>query len=615
MISHAMQQKQATTETQREIRRFRHVSQKQHDSLRRQIGRDTGLIMKKLEDIHFSTSHHLTKRESNRRILLRGADRETALTSLLLMKEHVRQAAVNHNTYARRGISQQEMNMVLSEFNHLVSSALQETAAQHSESTATSLDRWYYSDSLGGSLLADSISYTTCIDGGKALLSTGLPDGRVNLAKFSRFWVHGTSMGRLVFSIAEILNEDTQDRYAVESQVTFIPRIAIQPVVASIRFSHVRTPNLDLELCIQLNLFRIVEDERIHEILFTYGLVEDIDTAFRENLITPYDTNASGTILSLFYAGSGVRADILRYLDSQGIGKVALNGDGDILHAIWCSVSVGLHKDFTDHHRDMQSYLDGRINSFTMSDGTNAAHFFAWHRHVFGEPDPNTEEQWRVFFSQNGMTQELQGDRIIEVSLDICARPYQESLRNISWLLELGMDPSTIGSIDLTGENGLHSSIRVRARRWEWNGRPDPISERKVLEEKLVLLIKAGISIHHRDRKGKTPSVYARGCNCWDMWCRALERAGFKVDEVLQEENNEWLQEAGWEERLIDLGYSRKLISVGWNYDTDEDTDSDLDGDLESQVNEDLYESSGENLPERTEDASDRTRENTCEGF
>lgn len=295
-----MQQGQITYDSQKEIRRFRHVSQKQHESLLRQMKRDASFIVDRLENLSVPTPHRPAKRESNRIIFLRGADRETALTSLLLMKEHVRRASVRNDAYTKRKISQQDMHMVLSEFNHLVSSALQETAAQHPDSTATSLDQWCYAGLPDFSLLTESMAYGTYSESDYTSTSTGSVDERVNLTRRSRYWDHKTKMGTLVFVIAKKLNKNTQEHDSIESQVTFIPNTMISPVVARLRFTHADMPNLDLKLCTQLNFFRIVQDTDVHEYLYTRGSIEDIDTAYREHRITPYDTSECGVTLSQY---------------------------------------------------------------------------------------------------------------------------------------------------------------------------------------------------------------------------------------------------------------------------------------------------------------------------
>ncbi|KAF2440247.1 hypothetical protein P171DRAFT_435078 [Karstenula rhodostoma CBS 690.94] len=562
IISHTVQQKQGTRETQREIQRFRHVSQKQHDNLRRQMGRDTNLIVKKLEDIHISSSHRLTKRESNRRIFLRGADQEKALTTLLLMKEHVRQAAVKNIAYTKEGISQQDMNLFLSEFNHLVSSAVQETAAQHPDSTARPLDRWCYSGSSGGSLptnyLADNSPWRRDQTHDLTPSLKKRPDGRSSLRTSRRYWIHQTIMGKLIFMITGASEGDIQEQDVVESRLIFIPHAHVHPVVATVRFTQAKNMNVKLQLYTQLNIFRPVSyyDAGVHYALYTHGSIEDIDTAFREGRITPYDVTENGIILSQYIAGAVFRADILRYLDSQGVGHVALNGDGDVMLGIWYHMHDKVPEYVWNRHDDMQSYLDGRINSFTSNSGVQVA---LGGRGASGyiDPDPERVQRWRGFLVRNGIVDEFRDKDFKRAFMYYCYSPHQNSVANLAMFLELGMDPNTMSPTNSTGRNGLHESIRHRSKGRKWKYKRHPVSERRVLEKKLVVLIKAGTSIHHRDSDGHTPSIYARGYNWWDVWCRALERAGFNIDEMLEVENNEWLQEAGWEEKLLDMGGTR----------------------------------------------------------
>jgi hypothetical protein len=305
LLSHAVQQKFAARETRREIHRFQHASKKQHDSLGKQLERHASLIVRKLDDVHVSLSERLTKRESNRRIFLRGADRETALTTLLLMKEHVRRAVVQNIAYDRQGIPQQDTNLVLSELDHLVSSALQEAAAQHPDSTATSLDRWCYSEALERFSPANLPAFGSYQDTnqihGLTCTPTGRSEGRVNLRKASRYWCHQTAGGDFSFRITETSTGNSQEQDVFESQVTFVPNGQIHPVAATARFIQARKANFELKLCTQLHIFRIVEDYTLHMELYNYGSVEDVETAFRKGIITPYDVLKDlGIILSLY---------------------------------------------------------------------------------------------------------------------------------------------------------------------------------------------------------------------------------------------------------------------------------------------------------------------------
>lgn len=259
------------------------------------------MIVRKLEDIHVSSSYRVTKGRSNRRIFLRGADREAALVTLLLMKQHVRQAVVKNIDLSGRGISQQEMNLVVSEFDRLVCSALHETAAQHPDSTATPLDSWYYSGALGEGPLANVPAHGIYPNSNQCnnptLTPSGQPDRKSNFRSRIRRWTHETDAGQVLFSIAETPNGSNQE-HNIESQITFVSNAEKQPLAASVRFTQERNTALELPLHVQLNIFRVVENWTFHEYLYCNGSVVEIDAAFREGRITPYDVFEGGIIIS-----------------------------------------------------------------------------------------------------------------------------------------------------------------------------------------------------------------------------------------------------------------------------------------------------------------------------
>ena len=95
---------------------------------------------------------------------------------------------------------------------------------------------------------------------------------------------------------------------------------------------------------------------------------------------------------------------------------------------------------------------------------------------------------------------------------------------------------ANIHAIDNDGRNALHYAMGSNC------GPKKEFPE--LLEEKVSLLIEAGVDPHHCDNHGITPSIYAMGfCGCWSVWRRALERNGLSIDEVVREEGNSWLLE------------------------------------------------------------------------
>lgn len=68
----------------------------------------------------------------------------------------------------------------------------------------------------------------------------------------------------------------------------------------------------------------------------------------------------------------------------------------------------------------------------------------------------------------------------------------------------------------------------------------------EILEEKLCMLIKAGADIHLQTAKVHTPSILSLENKCFDEWCRALERNGRNIDDVMWAERVIWVKLGLW---------------------------------------------------------------------
>ncbi|KAH7351475.1 hypothetical protein BKA66DRAFT_475885 [Pyrenochaeta sp. MPI-SDFR-AT-0127] len=96
----------------------------------------------------------------------------------------------------------------------------------------------------------------------------------------------------------------------------------------------------------------------------------------------------------------------------------------------------------------------------------------------------------------------------------------------IQLLLEFGANP------DATDDQGrdaiqlaMYSKSLLRSTsKHSWS---------EITEEKLCLLLGAGADIHHRDKHGWTTSQNAKKYDCWGEWCRALERHGQDIADVV----------------------------------------------------------------------------------
>lgn len=106
-----------------------------------------------------------------------------------------------------------------------------------------------------------------------------------------------------------------------------------------------------------------------------------------------------------------------------------------------------------------------------------------------------------------------------------------------------GLQVDTLGS---NGRNRLQRSLIVL----QWEEKP---GNPQAIIETADALIKVGIDLHHRDHDGLTPSMYAKCYAQWDPWCIALERNGLTVEEVMKEDDSEWLLRDGWRKRIEEM--------------------------------------------------------------
>lgn len=95
------------------------------------------------------------------------------------------------------------------------------------------------------------------------------------------------------------------------------------------------------------------------------------------------------------------------------------------------------------------------------------------------------------------------------------------SLEMVRLLLEFNVN---VHATDCDGQNALQCAMRSLRRE----------EQRDIMEQKLYLLIRAGVDANHCDEFGETPSDHARKRACWKEWCGALESNNLKVDEVLR---------------------------------------------------------------------------------
>ena len=101
------------------------------------------------------------------------------------------------------------------------------------------------------------------------------------------------------------------------------------------------------------------------------------------------------------------------------------------------------------------------------------------------------------------------------------------------------VDAAYINTIGSLGRNRIQRCYRVI----DHGSSP---GDQIAVEEIANALIRAGVDVHHRDHDGLTQSMYARRCGAWDGWCSALATNGLRIEDVVREEDAEWLLDEGW---------------------------------------------------------------------
>ena len=107
------------------------------------------------------------------------------------------------------------------------------------------------------------------------------------------------------------------------------------------------------------------------------------------------------------------------------------------------------------------------------------------------------------------------------------------------------VDAAYINTIGSLGRNRIQRSYRVIHY-------GSSLGDPAAAEEIATALIRAGVDVHHRDHDGLTPSMYAKRCGAWDRWCSALARNGLRVEDVVREEDANWLLDEGWRDVMIE---------------------------------------------------------------
>ncbi|KAI1520077.1 hypothetical protein Ptr86124_000445 [Pyrenophora tritici-repentis] len=421
------------------------------------------------------------------------------------------------------------------EFDNLVASAAQEEAARHHRSTATSLDQWHYSENI----VRHPVKNSQRMIGGPRTeadkhwsvedVYEKMPPSKPSTSDQPTY-THNTAFGILRVYIPQQATESKVQRTNDEAGFTFTCGIGQSIHAIHVHFLREIFGKSGPRLSAQLNVFTLAESEVHYYELFAHGSAEDIDDALRNGVISPYHINREGRNLCLYYAAEHARVDIFDYLDSQGIGIANLKHD--------ISLVAGLFKrSMIDYDRiALETSVDHVLQkvydtlSFLFETTMNMLLWDYYRR----RPRSLLTQQIR----------RLQKEKLVPDSLMLDDQPWDWD--SVSTL----MNP--LFAQDAVYVNALGSLGRNRIQRCSCVVINDDGGDQDAITEISNALIKAGVDIHHRDHDGLTPSMYSKRCGAWEGWCKALERNGQRIKDVLRDEDAEWLLDERWREIWVE---------------------------------------------------------------
>lgn len=304
-ILYLTRQLKQTDLIRKEVLKAGRINRMQHDKTRGEVTEGNQKILAAISSRFDNLRITIPRaKKSNREIHFIGPCREAILPPLLLIKDQVRRAVLSILSDDAEQVPSQQLNWLLSEFDNLVSSATQEAAALYQGSTATSFDQWDYSGKpiefpdislpVGDLILRDE-----CM--GKAT-SRALAEGSQETSHQKRLYSNykvfssKSSVGKLSIAVPHVPNTTNVIHSIEEVRLSFIPHVEICSTPIGARFIKSMSYGQEPRLYAQLNAFRQIRSgrSRTHYQLMTYGTLQDIDTAFRNGIISPYDLDGSG---------------------------------------------------------------------------------------------------------------------------------------------------------------------------------------------------------------------------------------------------------------------------------------------------------------------------------
>ena len=244
-----------------------------------------------------------------------GLSQDALLNLLLLLKPAMRWAISHLLSHHPELVSEERIQFLMSQFNHLLASASQEVAASYEGSTASSFDEWMYAPERYAEFSEQSAAPGDVLDFNDDLSENSSMKRKAafeqRLAKRQRSSLRrfefSTPIGELQIRIGsrDSLNDLTSGRDEWKAGFTF----SAKPNKCStwLNAQFIRTIGVESKprLYTQLTMLNVISEDRYKVYLGLCGKpISEFDKALRAGLISPYDAHSTAPSESYLFCVS-----------------------------------------------------------------------------------------------------------------------------------------------------------------------------------------------------------------------------------------------------------------------------------------------------------------------
>lgn len=288
-------------------RHQKQIVQKLDNQYEHQMTRE--IINTQFRDLQSSLSGRpIPTRNKGREIHFFGARSNLIMAYLLPLKGYLEPAIERLLIHHNEDVSPQHTLWFRSEFHHLLASAAQEEAARYKESTASSIDRWQYSEDTFYSLdnfeaqKIGPVQKGTGPEKGSNQISLLLKP-RMKFKQYSRAFLFDLPSGQLELTLLKRASHARLAGQNQEARLSFTSSASEYFAAIDICFTTALIGDIGPQLCTQLNVFTRAQSG-IADIdgwrLLLDGTIDDIDKAIRKGYLSPYDIDTAGDLTCIY---------------------------------------------------------------------------------------------------------------------------------------------------------------------------------------------------------------------------------------------------------------------------------------------------------------------------